>query len=79
MLRPRGAAQSDVVVIRIRILVAAERGLLSQNLEQPAEARGSSSATATRMAGVDCRARSRHPSRQSVAIRAQEAGMMCPR
>jgi hypothetical protein len=82
VLRSRGAAQSDVVVIRIRGLVAAERSLLLEPVEQLAGAWGSSSRTsamATRMAGVDCPARSRHPSRQSVAIRAQEAGMMWPR
>jgi hypothetical protein len=81
VLLPRGDAQSEVVVIRIWVLVGVEHGLLLEDLEQPAEARGLSSRTsgmATRMAGVDCRARSRHQSRQSVAIRAQEAGMTCP-
>jgi hypothetical protein len=41
VLRPRGDAQPEVVVGRILVPAAVDRGLLSKDLEQPAAARGS--------------------------------------
>jgi len=47
VLRSRGDAQLKSVVDTVRVLVAAERSLLLEPVEQPTEARGSSSRTSS--------------------------------